>query len=134
MRTRLLSLLSLLLLFAGGMAAPAQAAPAAEGDDEFSEIALEELAKRLDLTEEQQARIAPALQERNRRLQALSGKLDRGGSRREKLKVAREARDIQQEFIGKVNPVLTSGQKAEWERMRAEMRDKARERARGTRR
>ena len=84
-------------------------------------IAMEELAARLDLDASQQARIAPAVQERNERLEALTGKA--GASRREKLQVLREARTIQQDFISKVSPVLTKEQNAEWSQLRDETRE-----------
>lgn len=89
-------------------------------------IAMEELAARLDLDASQQARIAPALQERNERLEALTGKA--GASRREKLQVLREARTIQQDFISKVSPVLTKEQNAEWSQLRDETREQFSER------
>jgi transcriptional regulator with XRE-family HTH domain len=133
MRSHWLSVLSLLFLLLGAAAAPGFAAPAPEDGESHAEIALTELAKRLNLTPEQQARIEPALQERNSRLRTVAGRLSPNASRRERLRAAREMRDIQQEFVAKVTPVLTSEQKSEWERMRSEMRDKARERARSQR-
>src|SRR5690606_17813581 len=91
-------------------------------------IAMEELAARLDLDAAQQARIAPALQERNERLQGVTGKA--GASRREKLQVLREARTIQQDFVSKVSPVLTKEQNAEWSQLRDETREQLSERRR----
>ena len=91
-------------------------------------IAMEELADRLDLDAAQQARIAPALQERNERLQAVTAKA--GTSRREKLQVLREARKIQQDFVSKVSPVLTKEQNAEWSQLRDEAREQLTERQR----
>jgi hypothetical protein len=107
------------------------AAVAAVADEAPATVAMEELAMRLNLSAGQQAQIAPALEERNSRLRALRGEFDVGASRRQKLRALREARSIQQDFVGKVSPVLTSGQKAEWDKLRDEMREKLRERRDG---
>jgi Skp family chaperone for outer membrane proteins len=101
---------------------------AAAAEDPVGAVALEELVTRLELTAEQQARIAPLLQQRNDRLRALATDLDADSPRRQKLKTLREARSIQQEFVSKVSPLLTSGQQAEWEALREEMREKLKER------
>lgn len=92
------------------------------------QIALQEIATRLELTAEQQARIEPALEERNAKLKVLAGKLDANASRRQKLKVLREGRDIQQQFVAAVTPVLTKEQNAEWQKMRDETRGQLAER------
>jgi hypothetical protein len=88
------------------------------------EIAMEELASRLKLTTEQQAQIAPALEQRNSGLAAIAGRVGPEASAREKVKALREARSIQQEFVGKVSPLLTREQAAEWEKLRAENRER----------
>jgi len=92
------------------------------------QIALEEITTRLQLTGAQQARIEPALAKRNAQLKALAGKLDDDASRRAKLKVLREGRDIQQQFVAAVTPVLTKEQNAEWQKMRDETREQFAER------
>src|SRR5690606_4521552 len=96
MNTGLFSRLAALLVLCATV--PAIAAESATRQP--APIAMEELADRLDLDAAQQARIAPALQERNERLQAVTAKA--GTSRREKLQVLREARNIQQDFVSKV--------------------------------
>ncbi len=101
---------------------------AAAADEVPAQMAMEELSSRLNLTADQQTRIAPALEERNSRLKALSGELGSDGSRRQKLKALREARSIQQNFVGKVSPMLTKEQKVEWDELRDETRDKLKER------
>ncbi len=115
----LLAMLALCIVLPRGAAA-AEEAPA--------QIAMEELATRLNLTAEQQAQIAPALEQRNARLKAMAGEVNADSSRREKLKALREARSIQKEFVGKVSPVLTKEQAAEWEKFRDEARDRLKER------
>lgn len=114
-----LSVFALLVLLTCG--SPAIAASAA-GD-----VLMEEMATRLQLTDAQKAEIAPPLEQRNNQLKALRDSLPEDASRRQRLKALREARSIQQEFVGKVSPVLTKEQKSEWDKMREEMRDKASE-------
>jgi hypothetical protein len=103
-------------------------APAAE--DPQAEVMIDELANRLKLTDEQRARIAPALEERNDRMRELLAQREAAASRRQRIALAREARDIQQDFVGRVNPVLTSEQQVDWKRLREEMRAKLKDRAR----
>jgi hypothetical protein len=118
---KLRTALSLFALSIVALGSPAIAATSAD------EILLDEMTTRLNLTEAQQAQIAPPLERRNKQLKSLRGDLSENASRRQKLKALRQARSIQQEFVGKVSPVLTKDQKAEWEMMREEMRDKASE-------
>lgn len=92
------------------------------------QIVMEEMAARLDLTADQQARIAPALQTRNEGLKALAGRLEADAPRREKLKLVREGRSIQQVFVAAVTPVLTQEQNAEWKKMREDTREQLAER------
>jgi len=92
------------------------------------QIAMEEMAARLGLTADQQVRIAPALQTRNEGLKALTGRLDADAPPREKLKLAREGRSIQQDFVAAVTPVLTEEQNDEWKKMREETRGQLAER------
>lgn len=124
MKHRTLGALAAMLVVFGSV--PATAADSA--DSMPAPIVMEDLAARLDLTADQQARIAPALQKRNEGLKALAGDLDGEASRRQKLKAAREGRAIQQEFVGKVTPVLTKEQQATWEKMRHETRAQLSER------
>ena len=116
----LLAMLALCIVLPRGAAAAEEEVP--------GQIAMEELATRLNLTEEQRAQIAPALEQRNTRLKAMAGEVNADSSRREKLKALRQARSIQKEFVGKVSPVLTREQAAEWEKFRDEARDRLKER------
>src|SRR5687768_617561 len=110
MNTRAVVSLPTMLILA--FALPAIAATSAD------ELLLEEMTTRLKLTEAQQTQIAPPLEQRNKRLKALRSDLSENASQRQKLKALRQARSIQQDFVGKVSPVLTKEQKAEWEEMR----------------
>lgn len=97
------------------------AATAAEPD--AAQLGMEQLRERLALTPDQEARIAPLVQARNQKLQALRGSMDADASRRQKRGALKEAREIQSEFVEKVEPLLTDTQKKEWEALRKEMRD-----------
>jgi hypothetical protein len=109
-------------VFLGGSFTPCVAAAA---DSPPPMIALDELADRLGLTPEQQAKIEPALEERNRRLRELRVASEAAdGQRRKRLAAAREARKAQQAFVEKVTPVLSREQQAKWQELREEMRER----------
>jgi hypothetical protein len=116
-------------LVAGGIQM-AYAAESASPQREAMEMKLDELRQRLALTPEQEAKIAPLIKERNEKLKALRASAGPTSSRREKRNAMQQARSIQQSFIAQVDPLLTSEQKKEWEKIRSEMRDAARERYR----
>jgi hypothetical protein len=116
-------------LVAGGIQM-AYAAESASPQREAIEMKLDELRQRLALTPEQEAKIAPLIKERNEKLKALRASAGPTSSRREKRNAMQQARSIQQSFIAQVDPLLTSEQKKEWEKIRSEMRDAARERYR----
>ncbi len=117
---------ALLIVLAMTCALPSLARTAEEQPP--TQVAMPELATRLQLSSEQQAQIAPALEERNNQLKALQDGLGANASRREKFKAMREARSIQQAFVSKVSPVLTKEQLAEWEKLREETRARMKER------
>jgi hypothetical protein len=97
------------------------AAMAAESD--AAQLGMEQLRERLTLTPDQETKIAPLVQARNQKLQALRGSMDPDASRRQKRGALKEAREIQSEFVEKVEPLLSNEQKKEWEVLRKEMRD-----------
>lgn len=105
------------------MGTPARAATDTQKD--AMQLRIEELRSRLNLTSEQEAALGPLVQGRNARLQALRGSSDGEPSRRERRALVRQARTIQEEFIGKAEPLLSKEQMREWEKIRAEMRDEA---------
>jgi hypothetical protein len=130
-KTRYLSALLVAAWIAGAVGAPA--ARAAEVTDEQRQalqVKIEELRERLALTPEQEAKIAPLVQERNEKLKALRGSLGEQPSRRERFGMLREAKGIQEAFVEQVDPLLTKEQKKEWEVIRKEMREAAKERRR----
>jgi Spy/CpxP family protein refolding chaperone len=99
----------------GGAPPPAQQAPPAHGR---AERELQRMSARLNLTEEQQARIRPILQERNKQLDDLRAQssLPQGEARTKAAEIRRSARQ-------QINQILTpeqrEKQKAMWRRNRA---------------
>jgi hypothetical protein len=91
---------------------------------------IEELRSRLNLTPEQQAKIAPLAEQRRAKLQDIQSKLSSASSRRDKLGLMKEAKQVQDEFVGDVEPLLTADQQAEWQKIREEVRAQMRERVR----
>lgn len=122
-----------IVAFAVLVAAPSSAAeaePSKEQRQQAAELKIEELKERLKLTPEQEQRLAPLVQDRNAKLKALRERSGDAPSRRERRAMLKEARGIQENFIEQVEPVLTKEQLKEWEAIRTELRETARERMR----
>lgn len=94
------------------------------------EMSIEQLKARLNLSAEQQDKIAPFLETRKAKLQQAHGKISSASSRRDKRAALKEAKQAQDEFVKNVEPVLTAEQQAEWQKMRAEAREQMKERMR----
>lgn len=118
------------LLFSIVLALFGPLAIAHAADSDTGQVALDEMRDRLALTPDQEARIAPLIQERNDRLKALRDSADPGASRREKLSQLRQARSIQQDFVKQVEPLLSKEQKKQWDALRKEMQENTKERLR----
>ena len=97
------------------------------------QVTLDTMRDRLALTPEQEAKIAPLLEERSAKLKALRSSSDPGASRREKLGLLRQARSIQQDFAKQVEPLLSKQQKIQWDALRKEMQEAVKERVRENR-
>lgn len=95
-----------------------------------AEMSIDQLKSRLNLTAEQEAKIAPYLETRKSKLQAAQGKLTSASSRRDKRAALQEAKQAQDEFVKNVEPVLTAEQQTEWQKIRAEAREQMKERLR----
>ena len=80
---------------------------------------------RLKLTSAQQTQIKPLFEARNQKLKEVFAKHSGDTSRMGKVEAMREAKGVQDEFSGKLKPLLTSDQQTELEAMRAEGRAKA---------
>lgn len=73
-------------------------------------------------------KIAPLVQERNEKFKALRARSDPNASRSEKRVLLQEARGIQDDYVARVEPLLTQEQKKEWEAIRKETRKEIAER------
>ena len=127
---RVLALLLAVATLSGSVASVSLAAEVTAEQREALQLKVEELRARLALTPEQEARIAPLVEARNRKLQALSASNSSTASRRERIGMLKQARAIQEDFVEQVDPLLTPSQKKEWEAFRKEMKDAAKERRR----
>lgn len=92
---------------------------------------VEELQQRLQLTDEQRDKIRPILEQEANRLRDIRAKYEGKTGRRDRLRLARELRDVQQDIEKKVNPILTKAQREEWKKLREERREQLREQVRG---
>ena len=119
-----------LAVLLGGPSSAAEAEPSKEQRQQAAELKIEELKERLKLTPEQEQRLAPLVQDRNAKLKALRERSGEAPSRRERRAMLKEAREIQEDFVEQVEPILTKEQLKEWEAIRAELRETARERMR----
>lgn len=87
---------------------------------------LQELQKRLNLTEDQENKIRPILLDEATKLRAIRDKHQNDTSRRGKLQAARELKSVQSDIDKRVNPILTKQQRDEWKKIREERRDQIR--------
>ena len=124
------SIATLLFAFAtlaGITTSLAQEAPGLAALKEDPQKAFAAFSERLKLTPTQQTQIKPLFEARNEKLKAVFAKHSGDSSRMGKLQAMREAKGVQDEFSGKLQPLLTSEQQTELAAMRAEGRAKAEE-------
>jgi hypothetical protein len=114
----------LVLIAASGGAAAAQQAAL---DPAALQAALEDARSRLRLTSEQEAQLKPLLQERNQALKAIRDKYAGDDSRRARRAMFREAQPVVENYQARVRTILDDTQYAEWEKMRAEARERLKE-------
>ena len=91
------------------------------------QAALQEAKARLQLTPEQEAQLKPLMQERNQALKAIRDKYAGDDSRRTRRAMFREAEPIIENYQARVRTILNDAQYAEWEKMRAEARERLKE-------
>lgn len=110
--------------------APTQA-PAPEQLPERARQRLDQMKERLALTPEQIDQVRPIWIAEAQKLKALRDKhpAGGGGSRRDRLKLARELRDIQHDTDEQLEKVLSKDQMKELKKLRDEWRQQLRERA-----
>ena len=84
-----------------------------------------ELARaRLGLTPEQESQLKPLVQERNQELKAIRDKYAGDDSRRARRAMFKEAEPVVENYQARVRTILNDAQYAEWEKMRAEARER----------
>jgi hypothetical protein len=84
---------------------------------------LDDLRARLHLSDVQYAQIEPLFERRRAELQRTRVQLEGATSRSAKRSVLRGAKQQQETFVSQVDATLDPEQKAEWDKVRAEMRD-----------
>ena len=99
----------------GGMSGPAMGATTPEGR-------LKMLTEKLDLTEDQQAKLKPILEDQAKQMKALHD--DTSLAPADKHAKMKELHDSS---VEKLNAILTPDQQAKWKQMRQEMMQKAHE-------
>jgi hypothetical protein len=88
------------------------------------QAALTEAKARLQLTPEQEAQMRPLMQERNQSLKDIRDKHAGDTSRRARRAMFQEAQPVVENYQARVRTILNDAQYAEWEKMRAEARER----------
>ena len=89
---------------------------------------LSSLSSRLELTPEQESKLAPLFDKRISQLREAKSRLEQATSRQQKRDVLREAESGGDEFSRQVESVLTPSQQHEWRDIRKEFREQAKQR------
>jgi len=100
-------------------------APAA--DPAAIQATIEEAKARLKLSPEQETQLKPLVQDRNQKLKAIRDKYAGDKSRRAKRAMFKEAQPIVDNYQARVRTILDDPQEAEWEKMRAEAKERLKE-------
>jgi hypothetical protein len=90
---------------------------------------MDSLRNRLELSPEQEAKLAPLLDKRVAELRQTQTRLEEATSDQQKRTVLREAKEAGNAFNHEVESLLTPSQQHEWREIRSELREKAKERA-----
>jgi hypothetical protein len=125
-----LAICSAMLLLGASHAGFAQSTTGDGARREAIDLRIEELKERLELTPEQETRLAPIIEARNAKLRELRSSAGGDTSRRARMAALKQARKIQADFSAQIAPILTKEQQAEWEEIREEARAAAKERMR----
>jgi Spy/CpxP family protein refolding chaperone len=122
----------LALLFASALALPAFAAHASPPgpDPERIQARMQEAAERLQLSDAQKQQLKPIVEEHVAQVRALRDKYPPETSRDDRRAMHQEMRGVRDAYEARVRAILTPQQQQEWERMRAEARDRMREQMR----
>jgi hypothetical protein len=103
---------------------PSPSRSASDATFEQAKQMVEQAARRLNLTPEQEAKLRPVFEERTRKLKAIRDAAGGDTSRRARMKMFRDARPVQEQFEEQVRAILDASQEAEWEKIRDEFRAK----------
>ncbi len=95
---------------------------------------MQQMAERLHLTDPQKEQIRPILQEQAEKLRDVRAKYQNDTSRSARRNELKELRSLQQATQKRIDPILTPEQRKEWDKIREERRDRARENFRKNRR
>jgi Spy/CpxP family protein refolding chaperone len=125
---RLVIILTLLLIGSISPRASAQE-PNAPAMPDQARQRLEQIKERLKLTPEQVEQVRPILTDEVQKLKALR-ESNSGGGRRDRRKMAREFKRIQDDADDQLKKVLSKEQMSELKKLRDERRQQMRERAR----
>ncbi|HET7812380.1 MAG TPA: hypothetical protein VFL16_17550 [Steroidobacteraceae bacterium] len=83
---------------------------------------------KLELTPEQESQLAPLFAQRMEQLQQARSRLESAASKSDKRAILRESKHAQTDFNAKVEKVLTPTQVGKWRELRAQTREKLKER------
>ena len=83
---------------------------------------------RLSLTPEQEARLTPIFEQRIGEVQSLRDQLAKATTKQQKRTLMRDAKKGSDDFSSQVEAVLDTSQKSEWRELRAQTREKVKER------
>lgn len=108
--------------------AHAQAPPANAPTAQEIQQRLADAKARLNLTPEQEQRLRPLLEQEGAKLREIQAKYGGATSRPDRRAALGELRAVQQSFRGQAAAILTPEQLAEWDEMRAEARERLRQR------
>ena len=86
------------------------------------------LSSRLELTADQESKLAPLFDKRAAQLRDAKSRLEQATSRQQKRDILRESKSAGDEFSRQVESALTPSQQYKWRDMRKEFREKAKER------
>ena len=102
--------------------------PAAAQDVWDTVPSMDVVRNRLSLTPEQEARLTPIFEQRIGELQSLRDQLAKATSQQQKRNLMRGEKMGQEAFNTQVESLLDASQKTEWRELRAQTRDKLKER------
>ncbi len=115
--------LAALAILGAGIAA----AQVPQPDPAAIQAVIQEAKARLKLTPEQEAQLKPMVLDRNQELKAIRDKYAGDSSRRAKRAMFKEAQPVVDNYQARVRTILDDWQEAEWEKMRAEAKERLKE-------